>query len=113
IAALHNVVSERPGTRWIMAFGFGLVHGLGFASVLGELPSATVPRLVALAGFNAGVEVGQMLVVAAFLPLAISFARHDRLGYRRWGVQAGSLAIAVLAFVWLCQRMFDLKLIPG
>lgn len=113
IAALHNMLSERPGTRWVMAFGFGLIHGMGFAAVLGELPSAPGPRLIALAGFNAGVEIGQMLVVAAFLPLAISFARRDQLGYRRWGVQAGSLAIALLAFVWMCQRLFDLQLIPG
>lgn len=113
IAALHNLIEHAPRTRWIMAFVFGLVHGLGFAAMLGELPAATGPRLLALAGFNLGVEAGQLLAVAVFLPFALWLARRDRLVYRRWGVQGGSLAIAAVATVWLCQRLLDWQLIPG
>lgn len=113
IAALHNLCTHRPHTRWIMALVFGLVHGLGFAAMLGELPTATSERLLALAGFNLGVEAGQLLAVVIFLPFAIALARRHQLGYRRWGVQGGSLAIAAIAFLWLCQRLFEWQLIPG
>lgn len=113
IAALHNLRKHNARTRWKMALVFGLVHGLGFAAMLGELPTATSERLQALAGFNLGVEAGQLLAVAAFLPLAIALARKNQLGYRRWGLQGGSLFIAALAFVWLCQRLFQLQIIPG
>lgn len=113
IAALHNLRAHAPRTRWIMAFVFGLVHGLGFAAMLGDLPTDTAQRLVALAGFNIGVEIGQLMAVAIFLPLAIALARYNRLGYRRWGLQGGSLAIAAMAFVWLCQRLFEWPIIPG
>lgn len=113
IAALHNLCTHRPHSRWIMALAFGLVHGLGFAAMLGELPTATSERLLALAGFNLGVEAGQLLAVVIFLPFTIALARRHQLGYRRWGVQGGSLVIAAIAVLWLCQRLFEWQLIPG
>lgn len=113
IAALHNLRESAARTRWAMALAFGLVHGLGFATLLGELPTAMGPRLTALLGFNLGVEIGQLLAVLFFLPLALALARRSSLGYCRLGVQGSSLAIALLAFVWLCQRLFNWQLIPG
>lgn len=110
VAALQNLRDHAPRTRWIMAFVFGLVHGLGFAAMLGELPSSTGQKLLALAGFNIGVELGQLLAVMIFLPIAILLARTNRLGYRRWGLQGGSLAIAAVGLVWLCQRLFEWQL---
>lgn len=113
VAAAHNLRESAPRTRVLMAFGFGLIHGLGFASMLGELPADPGPRLLALLGFNAGVEIGQLLAVALFLPLALAVAaRHPR-HYRRWGLQAGSLVIGMVALAWLCQRLLDWRLIPG
>lgn len=113
VAALHNLRESPARVRAGMAFGFGLVHGLGFASMLGELPAATGPRLLALLGFNVGVEIGQLLAVALFLPLALALAGRHPGTYRRWGVQAGSLAIAAVALGWLCQRLFGWPLAAG
>ena len=70
LAALNNlkpVVAER---RWAVAFAFGLIHGFGFASVLADLGLPQGALLLALVGFNMGVEVGQLAIVGAFLPLA-------------------------------------------
>lgn len=53
---------------WVVGFGFGLIHGFGFAGALGELGLPTTTRLLALLGFNAGVELGQLVVVCAVLP---------------------------------------------
>ena len=93
------------------AVGFGLVHGFGFGSVLAELGLAQGTLLVALVGFNVGVEAGQLAIVSAFLPFA--FGLRGTWFYRRMVLVGGSCLIATLAFVWLLERMFDLKLIAA
>jgi hypothetical protein len=91
-----------------VAFGFGLVHGFGFASVLADLGLTQSTLVLALLGFNLGVEAGQLAIVAAFLPLAFAL-RHGRL--YRWGLfGAGSVLIALLASAWLAERALDLRL---
>ncbi|MGZ8267693.1 MAG: HupE/UreJ family protein, partial [Burkholderiales bacterium] len=65
LAALNNIWPVVYGRRWIVAFGFGLIHGFGFASVLAELGLPRDTLLTALVGFNLGVEAGQLVVVAA------------------------------------------------
>ncbi len=102
LAALANLRSPPLALGARFAFGFGLVHGLGFASALGDLGLGAGARATALCGFNAGVEVGQLAVVALFLPLAWS-ARETWL-YRRVALAGGSLAAAALAAVWLVER---------
>ncbi|MBI2312027.1 MAG: HupE/UreJ family protein [Betaproteobacteria bacterium] len=109
VAALNNVVPVVMAGRWMVAFGFGLVHGFGFASVLADLGLPQGALLVALVGFNVGVEVGQLAIVSAFLPFA--FGVRGTWLYRRMVLVGGSCAIAALAFVWLLERVFDLKLI--
>lgn len=93
-----------------MAFEFGLVHGFGFASVLSDLGLPQDSLMLALVAFNVGVEAGQLAIVAAFLPVA--FVIRRTLVYRRLVLLGGSLAIAILAAVWLVERTFDLKLLP-
>ena len=105
-AALNNLRSTVEGRRWIMAFVFGLVHGFGFASVLADLGLPQGALVLALVGFNAGVEVGQLTIVAVFLPLAF-WLRGTRF-YRVGVLIGGSLVVALLASWWLVQRMFDL-----
>ncbi|MGK2914623.1 MAG: HupE/UreJ family protein [Porticoccaceae bacterium] len=107
-AGLNNLYPVIHGRRWAVAFGFGLVHGLGFANVLADLGLPTGSLLLALLGFNLGVETGQVALVAAFLPLAYT-ARHSFL-YRRVALGLGSVAIVCLASLWLVERSFDLKL---
>ncbi len=95
--------------RWPMAFVFGLVHGFGFAGALKELgldPAALARTLV---GFNLGVELGQLGIVAIALPLAW-WVRNTRF-YRRVVLGGGSVAIAAVAALWFAERAFDLALI--
>lgn len=87
--------------RWLVTFGFGLVHGLGFASALQEmhLPQANVAA--SLVGFNLGVEVAQIVVVTlAYLALDVVRNRTWAPGFRQWV----SFATALVGVVWLIQR---------
>jgi hypothetical protein len=108
LAALNNVWPVVHGRRWVVAFGFGLIHGFGFASVLADLGLPQSALLVALVGFNLGVETGQLAIVAAFLPPA--YALRQTWAYRRLIFVGGSAAIALVAALWLVERAFDLKL---
>ena len=108
LAALNNLVPLFRGRRPLAAFAFGLLHGFGFASVLGDLGLPRDALLASLLGFNAGVELGQLAIVAAFLPLAY-LLRHS--WFYRQLMGAGSALIALLATVWLVERAFDLKLL--
>ncbi|HEX3479431.1 MAG TPA: HupE/UreJ family protein [Kofleriaceae bacterium] len=108
--AIENIV--RPDVRWRFAltFGFGLVHGLGFASVLAVLlpPDHVIAPLL---GFNLGVEIGQLVIVAIALPLAWLAARE--LGaerYRRRAMPVLSIALAALAIKWLIERALAISL---
>ncbi|MEP6824944.1 MAG: HupE/UreJ family protein [Ramlibacter sp.] len=105
-AALSNLRGAIENRRWIMAFAFGLIHGFGFASVLADLGLPQGALVLALVGFNAGVEVGQLAIVAVFLPLAF-WLRGSRF-YRVGVLQGGSVLVAILAGWWLVQRVFDL-----
>lgn len=105
IAALNNLVPLWQRRRVLLAFLFGLVHGLGFASVLQELRLPGSSRLIALLGFNVGVEAGQLLLVAAFLPPAYRLGKFAF--YPRAVLQGGSGAIALIAGVWLTERIVD------
>ncbi len=111
LAALNNVWPLFQARRWWVAFVFGLVHGFGFASVLADLGLPQGVLALALVGFNIGVELGQLAIVAAFLPLAFLFRRS--LLYRRGLLTGGSLLIALLAAVWFIERAFDLRLLPS
>jgi hypothetical protein len=108
LAALNNVWPLFQGRRWAVAFGFGLIHGFGFASVLADLGLPQQALALALLGFNLGVEAGQLAIVAVFLPWA--FALRRGVFYRRWVLTGGSLAIAALAALWFVERAFDLDL---
>jgi hypothetical protein len=110
LAALNNlrpVVTER---RWAVAFAFGLIHGFGFASVLTDLGLPQGSLLLALVGFNLGVELGQLAIVGAFLPLAYALRRGWF--YRRLVFTGGSATIALVATIWLTERALDVKLWP-
>ncbi|MBV9190518.1 MAG: HupE/UreJ family protein [Betaproteobacteria bacterium] len=107
-AALNNLRPLVQGRRWLVAFGFGLIHGFGFASVLTDLGLPREALLLALVGFNVGVEVGQLSIIAVFLPLAFVLRQHWI--YRRLIFIGGSAAIAVIAAIWLVERAFDVKL---
>jgi HupE / UreJ protein len=108
LAAANNVYPLIDRSRWIVAFVFGLIHGFGFATVLGELGLRSSTLLTALIGFNIGVEIGQLAIVLVFLPIAY-WMRATWL-YRRFTVLGGSLAIMLVAAIWFCERAFNLEL---
>ncbi len=103
LAALNNLLGWFSLKRWRLAFAFGLVHGFGFANVLLDLALPTQQLALALGGFNVGVEIGQLAIVLGFLPVAW-LLRHT--AFYRWVVVAGgSIAIALVASIWLVQRL--------
>lgn len=101
-AALNNIWPLFQGRRWLVAFGFGLIHGFGFASVLADLGLPGDALLLALVGFNLGVEAGQLAIVVVFVPVA--FVLRARRFYNPGLLKLGSAAIALLALVWLWER---------
>lgn len=109
LAAANNVRPVLRQDRWMAAFLLGLMHGFGFSSTLMDLDLPRASLLETLFGFNLGVEIGQLAIVVVFVPLA--FGARNSVTYRRVGLVGGSVAIALLATVWLVERAFDLKLI--
>jgi hypothetical protein len=106
LAALNNLRGTIDRRRWVMAFVFGLVHGFGFASVLADLGLPQGALALALVGFNVGVEIGQLAIVAVFLPAAFALRATDF--YRTGVLRFGSLLVALLASWWFVERAFDL-----
>ena len=110
LAALDNLRPFVPGPRWAMVGLFGLVHGVGFAGPLKDLGLRGAELVLPLLGFNLGVELGQLAVVALLLPLALML--RDAQAYRRWIVPGGSSAVAALALVWCVERSLAVQLLP-
>ena len=110
LAALNNLYPLVRGRRWAIAFTLGLIHGFGFAGVLADLGLPSGDMALALAGFNLGVESGQLVIVALFIPLA--FALRETWFYRRVALGLGSFAVAAVALVWLLERSLNLTLMP-
>lgn len=104
LAALNNLRPLVTRRLWLVGFAFGLIHGFGFAGALGELGLPDRARLSALLGFNLGVELGQIAVVAVVLPLLV-VVRGKR-WYANAAMPLASLAIATLAGYWLWQRLW-------
>jgi len=78
--------------------------------VLSDLGLPNGSLLVSLVSFNVGVEIGQLAVVVLFVPLAHAF--RQSFAYQLIVVRIGSLAVIVVALLWLAERAFDLKLFP-
>ena len=117
--AIENIFFHKLNTwRPIVVFGFGLLHGLGFASVLGEFGLPEDQFIPALLGFNVGVEVGQITVIAmafVLIWIAVFGARRARLEgaedmvseypvmFRAVSI-TGSVLIAIIATYWVIER---------
>lgn len=109
LAALNNLFPLMRERRWLAAFGFGLIHGFGFAGALRDLGLPPGALGISLFGFNLGVEIGQLALVSVFFPVA--FALRFTAFYRRGILRVGSAAIAILALIWLLERAFNLRLL--
>jgi hypothetical protein len=108
LGAVNNLFPLVRERRWVVAFAFGLIHGLGFASVLTDLGLAGWNLVLALVGFNLGVEVGQLALVLVFIPIA--FALRETRFYRVAFMPAGAVLIGLLATYWLAVRAMGFTL---
>jgi hypothetical protein len=103
ITALNNLRPTFTHARWFLAFGFGLIHGFGFANVLVDLALPRTSLAIALAGFNLGVECGQMVIVMIAFPLIYVLRRKPF--YLPVILRGGSALAGVMAGVWMVQRL--------
>lgn len=108
LTAVDNIVPIFRGPRSAVAFGFGLVHGLGFASALGPLALPPLPLATALLAFNTGIEAAQVLI--AFLVLPAGFLLRGVPFYARRLLPAASAAAALTALAWFAQGNLGLAL---
>jgi hypothetical protein len=101
--ALENIVGSRVRRRWLITFGFGLVHGFGFSFALREtLQFAGSHLLTSLLAFNIGVELGQLLVLACLLPLLSLLFRY--VVAERTGTVILSALVAHTGWHWMVER---------
>lgn len=103
VAAMNLRLEARSHQRLAVAFGFGLVHGQGFAGVLRQFDLSGSNFLTALLGFNVGVELGQAAAAGALLVLLTAVPSASR---RSWVVTPVSLATITVGVYWLLQRVF-------
>lgn len=107
LAAFHNIRPIFKGKDWLIAFIFGLFHGFGFASVMGELGFKGEFLTLTLLGFNIGVEIGQLLIIAMIFPV-LYFLRNLKL-YPKLLVYL-SVVLIIISLYWLFERAFDVDL---
>ena len=102
--AIENLFHDRLNfVRLLVVFAFGLLHGLGFAAVFGELDLPTGQFFLTLVSFNVGVEVGQLGVIAA--AFALVFWARNKPFYRPWIVRPASIGIAIVGIYWGVERL--------
>jgi hydrogenase/urease accessory protein HupE len=114
--AAENFFITQGGHRWMLTFAFGLVHGLGFSSVLRERLQDLQSIAVPVVSFNLGVELGQISILLVVLPVLTLIRRGPdeaaRARRQWWLVRIGSLPILFLGAFWLVDRVFQLNLMP-
>lgn len=109
LAAVDNLRPILPRLRWQVAFLFGLIHGLSFASALGPMRLPALGLAVALASFNIGVEAGQIALALLLVPTV--FVLRNEVAYRRVVAPAISIAALAMAGVWFVDRVLGINLL--
>ncbi|HYR57133.1 MAG TPA: HupE/UreJ family protein [Chthoniobacteraceae bacterium] len=107
--AAENFWRKSMSHRWLLTFGFGLIHGFGFANVLAGLGLPAIGRVRCLLAFNAGVELGQLAIITLAFPLILLLER-GRNGRRI--AAAISIAVGILGLGWFVERAFGLGFMP-
>lgn len=110
LAAIDNLTPIFRGRRAIVTFLFGLIHGFGFAGVLGELNLPTAQFAWALFQFNLGIELGQLLIVVVAVAALFGF-RHQQ-WYRPAVISGGSVVAIVIGALWFIERTAHLAILP-
>jgi hypothetical protein len=107
--ALENFWIQDSKHRWLLTFGFGFVHGFGFANVLRDLGLPSEGLVASLLAFNIGVEMGQIVIVAIMLPVVLLAARQ---GFQPRLIQVASGIILLFGVGWFVERLFGLSYMP-
>jgi hypothetical protein len=110
LAALDNLRPIFPVRRFVVAFFFGLIHGFGFAGVLGELDLPSGAFAWALLQFNLGLEAGQLLIVVVVT--AALFGLRKRSAYRPMVIGLGSTLAIAVGLAWLLERTAGVSVLP-
>ncbi|MEM7415899.1 MAG: HupE/UreJ family protein [Gemmatimonadota bacterium] len=100
-AAAANLMPKLQVKEWLVAFGFGLFHGFGFASVMGDIGVGNDRLVASVLGFNIGVELGQLAIIVAIFPV-LYFLRDKRV-YKPL-MYVGSIGMIVIATIWFGER---------
>lgn len=100
---IENLILREVASRWRLTFLFGLVHGFGFAGALREVHFERESVPLVLASFNVGVELGQLAVLAAVVPVVFFLRRKT--WFRRAGVVALNGGVATMGLVWAVVRV--------
>jgi hypothetical protein len=108
LAAYHNIRPIFGHREWLIALGFGLFHGMGFASVLGDKGLEGEYLTLSLLGFNIGVEVGQIFIICLMFP--ILFILRKRSVYRSI-LLYGSILLILISIYWFVERFFEVNFI--
>ncbi len=106
LAAYHNITPLFGKRDWLIAFGFGLFHGFGFASVLGEIGLRGEFMTLSLLGFNLGVELGQLAIICLIFPILYFFRLSKH--YPKVLIY-GSVFLIAVALYWFVERSFDVN----
>jgi hypothetical protein len=107
--ASENLWTREPKHRWVLTFAFGLVHGFGFANVLREMELPSTGLMQSLLAFNVGVEIGQVIIVAALWPVLAWVHKQ------KWAPKAVtglSIVILALGAAWFVERALGLEYMP-
>lgn len=111
LAALHVIYPVFKAEDWVIAFGFGLFHGFGFANVLGHVGLGREFMALSLFGFNVGVEIGQIAVIALVFP--ILFLVRNLAMYRSVVLRYGAAVLILVSMYWFTERAFEIDLPAG
>ena len=106
VVALNNIIPFMREKSWIVVFVFGMFHGFGFANVLDPLGINQQSMIAALAGFNIGVELGQILIILVVFP--VLFMLREWSLYRPLILRFGSAGLILVAAFWFVERTYDL-----
>ncbi len=107
LAAIHSVRPVFPNKEWLIAFAFGLFHGMGFATLVEGLDVSRSTQLVSLLGRNIGIEIGQVAVIVACFP-ALYFLRRTR--YYLSFLKVSAAVMSFIAIGWMIERLAEIEL---
>ncbi|NEQ52238.1 MAG: HupE/UreJ family protein, partial [Leptolyngbya sp. SIO3F4] len=108
LAALDIFYPIFRGRSWLIIFLFGLFHGFGFADVLAELGVTSQHAILSLFGFNLGVELGQLAIIAVVFPV-LYLLRKQRF-YPSFVIKVGALGLGAMSLYWFIERAFNINI---